>query len=144
MNKNENSSPQATKIYVSRIARIWRDEKGIVQTIYVPNAKQTIADTIRHGEILAEIGQGQKVVLLVDMSNLKAIDRESRKYGVEDAVAVTAAVGLFGNSFFTRTIGNLWLRINKPPYPTRIFADEVEAYEWLLQYVEGSVVESMS
>ena len=46
------------------------------------------------------------------------------------------ALAIFADSPASRVIGNIFLTVNKPIFPTRIFTDEGDALDWLEDYVE--------
>jgi hypothetical protein len=45
------------------------------------------------------------------------------------------ACALITGSGFNRTLGNIFLTIDKPAVPTKLFTDEGKAREWLQQYL---------
>lgn len=70
---------------------------------------------------------------LIDMRDLKSATAEARAYmGVGGAAYITAGALLIGSPV-TKMIANLFLMMNKPPVPTRMFTDEKAAREWLIR-----------
>ena len=60
------------------------------------------------------------------------IDGDARAYySSDEAARQTCGVALIVGSAVSRVIGNFFIGLNKPPYPTRLFTDEAEAIAWL-------------
>ena len=60
------------------------------------------------------------------------MDRESRNYASGKEVSkITEAMALLIKSPVSKVLGNIFLGINKPPYPTKLFTDKEEAIKWL-------------
>ena len=132
---NEVYDKSKIKIYETQVSKIWRDEHGVVHGVFLPRTEQVLAHAVENVGVFAEIGGREKILLLMDLTNLKSADREARQYiaGPEGQAAI-GVLALLVPSLFTRTIGNLFLKIDKPPYPMHMFTDKTKATEWLLQY----------
>jgi hypothetical protein len=77
------------------------------------------------------------MLIFNDMREIRSITREARLFASSaDAIQVVKAVALLIGSPVSRVIGNFFLGINKPPYPTRIFTSEAEALSWLKNIIE--------
>jgi hypothetical protein len=78
------------------------------------------------------LAEGQKRPALVDMRGLVSVDRASRQVGASPGVvAVTARMAILVGNPVTRMLGNFFLKVTTPEYPTRLFADEAQARAWL-------------
>ncbi len=114
--------------------KIWMEE-NILRCIFTEQlemdleiAKHCVATRIAFSE-------GKSHLCLIDMRELKSTTKEAREYmGVEGAKLITAGALLIGSPL-TRMLGNIFLTINKPNVPTKLFTDETEAKEWLKQYI---------
>jgi hypothetical protein len=94
-------------------------------------AKQCVKERI-------EFSKGKSYPMLVDARGIKTIDKAARDYlAVEGIEFVTAGAFIIGSAV-TRILGNIFLMINKPKIPTRLFTNEVEALAWLSQYKNSS------
>ena len=115
-----------------RTGRIWLEEDGIVRATYFPKAEETLAEAKEHIAAVVKVSRGNKYPVLVDCRKLKSITREAREYyaGKETANAVSAMAVLMGSPV-SRTLGNFFMRLNKPISPTRLFTSETEAIKWL-------------
>ena len=72
---------------------------------------------------------------LIDMRGVKSASKEAREYMANEGAQLITAGALLIDSLLTRTIGNIFLTINKPPVPSKLFTEEQKAIEWLKQFV---------
>jgi hypothetical protein len=97
------------------------------------------AGVVLSGERAAEVAAahiraagGQKRPALADVRGLVSVDRASREVAASAAVvAVTARLAILVGNPVTRVLGNFFLKVTTPAYPTRVFADEAQARAWL-------------
>lgn len=77
-----------------------------------------------------------RVPILLKGEHVLMVDSEAERFASDPKIvgAVTACA-LLPRTILERMIARLFLRYSKPPYPTRIFADEAEAIEWLKPFV---------
>jgi len=63
-------------------------------------------------------------------------DKASREYnGSEEVTKHCSAIAMLSTSLAQRIMANFFIRIIKPKVPTRFFASETEALEWLKGYL---------
>ncbi len=107
------------------------DDGVIVQRLR-DKAKQTMADAKENVAAFGQLCNGQKRGCLVDGRAALTADPGVREYyaGPELSKNASAAALLAGSSTM-KVIANLFLTINKPVMPTRMFTDEQEALDWL-------------
>ncbi|WP_437597388.1 DUF7793 family protein [Sorangium sp. So ce590] len=118
--------------------KIWLDEvNGIIRVEFTPGTHQTlqIAREVIAG--ISAIGDGGRRPALVDLTKVKAIDRDARSYyGGPESIASWPALAMLTDSPLSTTIANIWLAVysainGRRANPSRIFSDEVAAVEWL-------------
>jgi hypothetical protein len=104
-----------------------------------------------HDGVMVDLAQARQLVLhaatlvdsprptLVVVDKIKGIDREARSYFAhgEDNGAVTTSVALVLGNPVARMLGNFFLGLNKPRFPTRLFTSEADAVAWLLASERG-------
>lgn len=79
------------------------------------------------------LGVVSPTALLADIRRLRGVSLGVRvNMSSERAGRYLARVALVADSPLTRTIGNFFMRLNRPPFPVRIFDAEDEALRWLL------------
>jgi len=93
-------------------------------------------DTADTDEIFAafeQLGVLTPTALVADIRTLRGVSLGVRTHmSSERAGRYLARVALVADSPLTRTIGNFFMRLNRPPFPVRIFDGEDEAMRWLL------------
>lgn len=71
--------------------------------------------------------------LVADIRTLRGVSLGVRTHmSSERAGRYLSRVALVADSPLTRTIGNFFMRLNRPPFPVRIFDGEDEAMRWLV------------
>lgn len=79
--------------------------------------------------------KGLAFPLLIDMRGIKSTTREARLYMASVGATLVKAAALITGSSVNRTIGNIFLKIDRPPVPLKLFISEVKARQWLSQFV---------
>lgn len=121
----------------TRTADIRLREDGIMHTIFLPGAEETLADAQEGMRIARQIASGRRFPILVDLRPVKSQDREARAYyNDRDAMQSISAIALLVGSRVSTLIANFFLSVtskdgNKLDSPIRLFTDEAEALDWL-------------
>lgn len=63
----------------SRIEKVWLREDGIVQIVTLPGADYMLADAKQGIASVIQVSKGKRRPLLVDMRNIKSMDRTARQ-----------------------------------------------------------------
>lgn len=80
-----------------------------------------------------QLGVVAPTALLADIRTLRGVSLGVRVHmSSERAGRYLSRVALVADSPLTRTIGNFFMRLNRPPFPLRIFDAEDEALRWLV------------
>ena len=90
---------------------------------------------LREAEARLFFSKGKSSILLVDMRGIKSTTKAAREYMATIGVTLVKACALITGSGFNRTLGNIFLTIDKPAVPTKLFTDEGKARAWLQQYL---------
>ncbi len=123
----------------TRISTIRLYRSGIMHQTYEDKAEIFMKDSSAEMEIYkTEYCNGQRRPILVDITNLKSVSKESRGIysSPETARFLSAAALLVGNPV-SRIIGNFYLGINKTSIPVKIFTRKNDAVSWLKTFLEG-------
>ena len=76
---------------------------------------------------------------LVFMSGVRSVSKDARSFFVgKENQALSRNVALVAGTAISSMIGNFFLGLNKPPFPTRVFADEGTAFAWLMREPDES------
>ncbi len=118
-------------------AKMWMGEEGVVRTVYKLGATETILGIRAGFDALKKLTAGEVSPVLLDIRGLKSTDQESRQFASSEELEVLkSATGILIGSPVSKVIGNLFLRLNKPQRPTRLFTSEAKAIEWLKGFIE--------
>ena len=121
----------------TKTSQFWLDEDGILWVKTLPQAYYTLADAQRNVAIMHQLAGSIKRPVLVEMKQIKGMAGDARSYSAGDAVvSITSALAMVIDSPLGKVLGNLWLGINKPPFPTKMFNSETAAVGWLKGFLE--------
>lgn len=118
-------------------AKMWIEDDGIIRTVVSPG---TIIDVKKIRAIIGSFRQlsghdGNRI--LFDMAGVKTTDKETRDFGLsEEAVKTLKAAALIALSPVAKMIGNIFIKLTKPPYPTKLFTDKEKALTWLKSFAD--------
>ena len=111
---------------------------GIMRWVYRADAEVTLDDAKETVALAGEMGTG-RYPTLVDISRIRSVTAAARKfYSGPETKQVELATALLVSSAVSRVIGNFYLRLNKPDWPTRLFTSEHDALAWLTGFIEES------
>jgi hypothetical protein len=119
-----------------RTSRLWTDADGILRCEARENVDQTLEDAKAQIALHRRDMAAKPRPILVDIRKARSVSREARAYYAGYASAeIYSAAGFIVESPLSRALGNFFLGLNKPMYPTRLFTSEEEALAWLRQYL---------
>jgi hypothetical protein len=122
----------------TRTAQLWLGEDGIIRKVFLPNARETLADALESEEVIRQISAGKKRPILVDFTALRGMDPDARDYYIsERAGSLLTACGGITKSMIGRVISNFFIGFNKPPTPVKLFNNEEQSIEWLKQFTHN-------
>jgi hypothetical protein len=115
-------------------AQFWKEE-GILYCTFSEKldvdlhiAKACVRERINFSE-------GISYPCLIDMTNVRSVNKEAREYMAKEGSQLIKAGALITKSSLARMIGNIFLAINKPAIPTKLFSEENAAIAWLKKYI---------
>ena len=115
----------------------WRLENGIIRGVLFSEDEHTLALAQINSEVVKKIANGMKCPMFMDISRCKSISHEARAhYARGNASNRVSACALLVGSSVSKIIGNFFLSINKPFYPTRLFTSEADSIAWLRRFVK--------
>lgn len=127
----------AKAVIETRATRIWLGEDGILRQIIKPGVELTVADVKEYLAETMNITGGRRLPVLVDTCEIRSVSRAARNYvGGKEMARYVSASALIVSSPISRAIGNFFIRLNRPIYPTKLFTSESEALAWLKGFVE--------
>ncbi|EJF51854.1 hypothetical protein SapgrDRAFT_0095 [Saprospira grandis DSM 2844] len=118
----------------NQVARTFLLEEQIVEEVY---KAVTIDLAMMKGHIEDSLqAYGRDCWYLSDISLLKSTKREARDYLAKNSIAAGAAI--LTNSPISKMVGNLFLKFNKPEFPSKLFTDREKALLWIREQIELS------
>lgn len=107
-------------------------KEGIVFCKAHNNVLMNLEDAKENIEAVAQLAQGEKVLVIVDIRNSKGATKEGRRYfASERAAEVQKGCALIIDSPLSKLIGNFFIGMNKPAFPTKLFTNQEQALIWL-------------
>jgi hypothetical protein len=111
---------------------LWIGEDDILRGVFKEGAKETLDEARENVAAAKRLAGDRKVLVLIDMSEIKMISREARAlYAGPETSAYSLAQALITKSPISRMIGNFFIGLNKTSHPVRLFNSEDEALIWL-------------
>lgn len=79
---------------------------------------------------------------MIDIRNLVSIDGVSRKYlaGEEGSQFLTAGALIVDRNLISTFAANIFIKLDRPPIPTKLFNDSVKALKWLQKFKQKSIL----
>jgi hypothetical protein len=111
---------------------------GYIVSDLTPGASQTWDTACEMLVASAKLLPGQKTCTMVLLNNARAT-REGRQAFQEIGGPLVSRVAMVVNSRVSEVTGNFFLRLNRPPYPTRLFHNRIVAADWLRPHVGESL-----
>jgi hypothetical protein len=85
-------------------------------------------------QLRKDFSEGKSYPLLVDIKELESASSEAREYMANEGTSLVTAGALLISSPVTRTIGNIFLMLNRPRVPSRLFNNKAAALAWLKEF----------
>jgi len=122
----------------TRTTRIWLDADGILRIVAKPVSSQNVSDAEENLDAIDLIRQGRKLPALIDLRQAISTEHQGRRLYFQKKVGESvSAAALIVKSPISRVIGGLFLGLNKPPFPVRLFESE----EKTLKFLKGFLVD---
>jgi len=126
--------PENAKLIETKTATMWIDEDGILYSNSKKVPQQTLEETKESVEEFKRIFGDKKFCMIIDASNSEPTTKEVRQYAAEELTKMIKAAAIIADSAFGKMLVNLFFNLKPPSYPTKMFSNEIEAKEWLMQY----------
>jgi hypothetical protein len=110
----------------------------IKEGIIFANYRQGIVITLDMAKDMVnrrmEFAENKSYPAIVVDDGVKSITKEARDYLAKDGAVGLIAGALVLKSVYSAYLGNFFLRLTKPPFPTKMFLDVKSALEWIEKY----------
>jgi hypothetical protein len=114
-------------------ATIQKIEGGIIEVIFDNDIIETLETVKENFEVSIKLADDKEYLLLVNTSKIIFADNEAREFAANSDIAkkYLKKVAINSNSYVGTAVANLFLKVNRPPYPFKVFHSWVKAVEWL-------------
>lgn len=117
------------------VATVVAEADGTVVLVFQPGCRLDAENTVHIVRAHIAAAAGQKRPTLADLRGMRSATREARELaGGPDVVAITLRMALIVANPVSRVLGNFFMTVTHPKYPTRIFKDEASARHWLREW----------
>jgi hypothetical protein len=107
-------------------------DDGVVHFVSREGAALDADATLELFAAYRELAGDGPLLVLSDIRGVRSSTAESRALATTpEATALHMGAAVIVGSRVTRMMGNLFMRLNRPAYPTRLFIDEDTARAWL-------------
>ena len=114
---------------------MWVDENGILCAIMKKVPALSLEESQKSMDEFKQVMGDKKFCMLLEITNSTPSSKEVRDHGATELPKIVKAMGLISRSPLSKMVANLFFALKPPPYPTKMFAEEHEAKEWLKQYL---------
>lgn len=125
--------PKDRTIYEGEIATYWWENNVLVSLS--KNPKRTVENISGNVELVKSITGNTPVPLLIYLCKSPVPDKDTRRFSTEQLPVIYSAMAMVSDSGLAEFIMNLLFRFKRPPIPMKSFRKDVEALEWLQQFV---------
>jgi hypothetical protein len=119
----------------------WADDSGLVWIRFNEIGKHGIDEAKDVVNAHEEVSGPVRARVMSDLRGLQTgADRHARAYYISDRAArYKLCMAMLVSSPLQKIIGNIFIRVSRPPYPTKLFTDEAAAAEWLHSFEQPGV-----
>jgi len=114
--------------------KLW-EQDGILFCIYANNIDLDLEIAKHCVEQRLNYSKGRSYPVFVNMTGVRSVDKPAREYFATRGLVQLTAGALIVNSPLSKFLVNIFLKINKPKIPSRLFTNEKEASDWLKNYI---------
>jgi len=125
--------PVDRKIWKGEIADYWFDDGILVSLSKSP--KRTIENINGNVQLVKTITDNRRVPLLIYLSPSPVPDKATRQFAREQLPVIYSAMAMVSKPGLSKLIMNILFSLQKPPIPMKSFSSDVEAKEWLKQFL---------
>lgn len=114
------------------IADVFAEADGTVILRFRPQSRATLESVPEVIRAHVAAARGARRCALADVRGMTSLDLAARQMAAGPEVeAVTSRMAILVDNPVSRILGNFFLRVSRPRYPTRVFTEEALARRWL-------------
>ena len=131
--KNNINIPTDRQIWEGQIATYWFDSGILIFLSKSP--KRTVELIAKNVELVKQITNNKPVPLLIYLVDSPIPDKATRKFSTEQLPIIYKAMAMVSKPGLSQFIMNILFSLKPPPIPMKSFNDDLQAKEWLNQFV---------
>jgi len=78
---------------------------------------------------------GKKICAVIDITNSSITSSESREYNQRVLPEIFKAIAFVSQNALGKMLVNLYLGMQSPPFPIKVFSNDKDAKAWIAQYL---------
>ncbi|MCW3101837.1 MAG: hypothetical protein JWO09_277 [Bacteroidetes bacterium] len=78
---------------------------------------------------------GKKICAVIDITNSSITSAENREYNQQVLPEIFKAIAFVSQTALGKMLVNLYLGMQPPPFPTKVFSNDKDAKAWIAQYL---------
>lgn len=126
-------------------AQVFLDPRGILRIVHPPGARVELDDVLWIRARHQQLAGSRKIPVLVDTRQMRAMSLAARRAAAGIEIArITSRCVLLVDGPVSALIGNFFMRVARPGYPTRLFTDVEAAEAWLLEPAQTTVASAQA
>ena len=110
-------------------------EDGIMYIIFLPGIiiSESVAKVMSEDRI--RLCEGIFMPVFVDSTGLASIDTLARRhFASAESLKYLSAAGILAESLISKLAGNLYITVDKPQIPVKLFTTKATAVKWLKRF----------
>lgn len=130
--------PKDIEVVETKTGYIWED-RGVICNVSKENApKLSEEENDKETARFLSLFGNKKHCILIDAKYTKPTPPEERKKAAKTLTEIVQAMAVIVHNPLGRMVVNLFIGLQKPPYPMKIYkpGEEEEAKEWLRTFLE--------
>jgi hypothetical protein len=114
------------------VAMVGSEPDGTVVLVFAQGSRLDAENTLGIMRAHVAAAAGKPRPTLADLRGMRSATREARQLGASaEVVAITSRMAIVVGNPVTRVLGNFFMQVTNPKFPTRLFTDEAAARTWL-------------
>jgi hypothetical protein len=125
--------PSTVSINETSNSTSWFDD-GIMYVVTKRNPYEATEERKKQTTEFIKKLNGKKICAIIDVTNSSTFSRESREYNAIILPQMFCAIAFIARNPLGRMLVNLYLGMKPLAFPHKIFSNEEDAKEWILQH----------
>jgi hypothetical protein len=128
--------PPGTSYLETPLTTMWFEKKDLFCSVTKKGSLLNMEGLQQTFEYIRAHAGEKKVCWLGDVTDAPPANKAVREYAAKETPHVVKALALITNSTFSRLLAELFMLVQKPPYPVKLFSNEESGRQWLEDYLD--------